>query len=131
MFKISFDFDETTKTVSNVKVSTVAKPIIPPDEAPTVLVEENKLVFSNKALELLTASAGDRIAINYIQVDNKTTFPIIAKSTAVFDINVGNKLTKTNTVSYKGSQRDILLLHGDKFELETYKPGIFKLKTIK
>ena len=54
MFKISFDFDETTKKISNIKVvSDTPKEVDLTN--PTLLVLDNKLKLSN----------GNSITINY------------------------------------------------------------------
>lgn len=62
MLKISFDFDETTKKVSNVKVITVSKEVT---ESPTIEVLDNKLKLSNAALTKMGVSADDRLSIEY------------------------------------------------------------------
>lgn len=132
MLKISFNFDEELKTVSNIKVVTV-------DDTPKedniksaiIKLDDCKLVFSSKALNMIGAKYGDRIAINYIQVSNELTFPVVGKSENFFDLSAGNKLTKSNTVLFKGTQKDLLSKYGSTFELEEYKPGMFKLKPIK
>lgn len=78
----------------------------------------------------MSANYGDRIAVNYVQKTNELTFPVIGKSEIFCDPNAGNKITKSNTVLFKGTQKDLLLKYGQKFELEEYKPGMFKLKTL-
>ena len=78
------------------------------DEA-TVTVADNKLVLSKEAVKALGGVAGDRITINYWTVDSETTFPVIGKSECFGDSTGGNRLTKSNTVSFRGMQRDILL----------------------
>lgn len=90
-------------------------------------VLENKLMLSQEAVDILEASAGDRIAINYVQVTNQETFPVIGKSDAFVDPNSGNKLTKSNTVSFRGIQRDMLSKYGTNFNLELYKNKMYKL----
>ena len=86
------------------------------DEA-TVTVADNKLVLSKEAVKALGGVAGDRIAVNYWTVDNETTFPVIGKSECFGDSTGGNRLTKSNTVSFRGVQRDILLEYGSFFKL--------------
>lgn len=131
MLKISFDFDELNKTVSNIKVVTVDNTPKEDNIDKAILeVSDCKLVFSSKALKLMNVNYGDRIAVNYVQQNNEVTFPVVGKSNIFADPNAGNKVTKTNTVSFKGTQKDLLLKYGQKFELEEYKPGMFKLKTI-
>ena len=46
------------------------------------------------------------------------------------DKDGGNALTKSNTVSFRGNQRTVLLEYGNLFELEDFKPGMFKLVPI-
>ena len=122
MLTISFDFDETTKKVKNLKVVS-----IDPGQ-PTVQALENKLQLSPAALELIGVKSGDRLAINYWTVDNKTTYPLIGKAEAFNED--GCKLTKSNTVSYRGQQMDVLKLYGDNFRLEPFSEGRFKLVPI-
>ena len=92
-----------------------------------VTVLENKLVLTQEAVDLLNASSGDRIAINYVQVSNQETFPVIGKSDSFVDPNSGNKLTKSNTVSFRGVQNDMLSKYGTTFELQFYKNNMYKL----
>ena len=64
MLKISFDFDEVSNKVSNVKVITTTT-----QKASTkkfdLEVEENKLTLTSEAIDKLGAVAGDRISVNY------------------------------------------------------------------
>lgn len=90
-------------------------------------VLENKLMLSQEAVDILEASAGDRMAINYVQITNQETFPVIGKSEVFGDPNSGNKLTKSNTVSFRGIQRDMLSKYGTNFNLELYKNKMYKL----
>ena len=128
MFTISFDFDEVTKKVSNMKVTSVNKTAPPSDNY--VEVQENKIVLGKEAINLLEAKSGDRIQVNYWQVNNEETFPVIGKSGIFTDPNGGNSLTKSNTVSFRGNQRTVLLEYGKLFKLESFKEGIFKLVPI-
>lgn len=125
MFTISFDFDETTKKVQNLKVVSLEPGL------PTVQVLENKLQLSQAAIELIGAKTGDRLAINYWTVNNKETFPIIGKSEVFTDEDAGTKLTKSRTLSYRGQQMDVLKIYGNNFKLESFKEGMFKLVPIK
>ena len=67
---------------------------------------------------MIEASAGDRISIAYSQKSNEVTIPLIGKSEMFADKDAGNKLTKSNTVSFKGKQRTMLLQYGTIFKLE-------------
>ena len=122
MLTISFDFDETTKKVKNLKV------VSTDPGQPTVQALENKLQLSPAALELIGVKSGDRLAINYWTVDNKTTYPLIGKAEAFNE--EGTKLTKSNTVSYRGQQMDVLKLYGENFKLEPFSEGRFKMTPI-
>lgn len=98
------------------------------DEA-TVTVADNKLVLSKEAVKALGGVVGDRIAINYWTVDSTTTFPVIGKSECFGDLTGGNKLTKSNTVSFRGVQRDILLEYGSSFKLNRFN-NYFKMEKV-
>lgn len=127
MLKISFDLDEVTKKISNLKVISISSEIL---ESPTLEVLDNKVKLSKAAVELLSANTKDKIAINYWTVDNELTFPVIGKAEVFTDGDGGNALTKSNTISYRGQQRTILLEYGSFFKLETFKDGMFKLVKI-
>lgn len=126
MFKIQFNFDPETSEITNLRVTEVGK--IP--ENPIITVESNKLVLSNDAVALLDAVPNDRIAINYYTVSPEETFPVIGKAELFTDANGGNRLTKSNTVSCRGAQRDILLEYGKFFKLEPFNK-YFKMVPIK
>lgn len=127
MLKISFDLDEVTKKISNLKVVSVSKEIL---ESPTLEVLDNKLKLSKAAIDLLKVKVKDKIAVNYWTVDNELTFPVIGKAESFTDCNGGNALTKTGTVSYRGQQRDVLLEYGSLFTIEIFKDDMFRLKPI-
>lgn len=63
MLRISFDFDETTQKVSNLKV--VNSSVQASTKQYDVEVDENKLNLTSNAIEKLGAVAGDRISVNY------------------------------------------------------------------
>ena len=75
MFKISFDFDEITGTVTNMKVNKSdgvkirggfnASPNVQPTDVPDIVVEENRLLISPSALATMDVKADDRISIQY------------------------------------------------------------------
>ena len=129
MLKISFDFDDTTKKVSNLTVTNSTSVTVKRDTTGKAIVEvtANKLIISDTALAFLDANPEDRISINYFQESKEKTFPVIAKSEYFTDKKAGNKLTKSNTVSFRGNQRTILLEYGTVFELQPFKEHIFKL----
>lgn len=85
----------------------------------TIKVQNNKLVLNKEATQLLGVKANDRIAVNYWSQNAEETFPVIGRA-SLFACD-GNRLTKSNTVSYRGAQRDILLQYGNYFKLEPFK----------
>lgn len=95
----------------------------------TIKVENNRLVLSSEAVKALNTIVGDRITINYWNVNKETTFPLIGKSELFSDPTNGNKLTKSNTVSYRGTQNKILKEYGSLFKLVPFKT-YFKLELI-
>lgn len=92
------------------------------EDEPMIHVLENKLQFNNKAIELTGFEADQKVLIDFEKQGRKIT-PICHLS------EKGNRMTKTNTVSYRGQQRETLLQYGDNFVLEPYpdKDGYFKL----
>lgn len=73
-------------------------------------INNNKLVLSPELVMLLQASPGDKISIEYSVKDN-TLIPVILKS------DRGNLLTKSNTIAFKGKQRETLLQFGTEFNV--------------
>lgn len=78
----------------------------------SLILQDSKMVLDPTLIELLKVSAGDKISIGYTEVDGKLT-PIISKSE-----DSGNKLTKSNTVSFRGNQRNVLAAFGTNFWAE-------------
>lgn len=134
MLKISFVFDETSGTVSNVKVDGYkpkVKEINTPCTDVDLEVQENKLKLSKNALEKLNAKADDRIVVHYWQEGIGKSVPIIAKAEYLTDKLDGNRLSKVGTVAFRGEKRITLLEFGTYFNLEEFKDNIWKLVPIK
>ena len=132
MINISFNFNEKTHQVSNITVVEL-KDVSDYD----VQVCENKLLFSNKALDKLGVVPGDRIVINYWMGDKSKAFPIISKADVFDNGEDGTKLTKGGTISFKGQQRITLLKFGSYFTLDEFvdkngnvKDNVFKLSPV-
>lgn len=134
-FKVLFTYeqdDETgevkvidRKVVNETKKVTSSKKIDENPE-PRLTLEDNKYVLSTAAVELLGVEPDDRIDIKF-EKRNKTRVPIIGCNTA-FGTQGGNRLTKSNTVSYRGKNHELLEEFGNVFSLkETDKPGLFEL----
>lgn len=127
MLKITFDFDEVTSNVYNVKVTPIEDTSSNDSTNAIISVEDNKLLLSSAAITTLNARSGDRITINYWNESAECTFPVIGKSEIFTDAEGGNRLTKSKTVSYRGVQREVLLRYGSKFTIEPFKNGMFKM----
>ena len=75
---------------------------------------------------MLGVEADDRVDIKFEKRD-KVRVPVIGCNTA-FGTQGGNRLTKSNTVSYRGKNHDLLEEYGTVFSFkETDKEGIFEL----
>lgn len=139
MLKISFNFDEASQTVSNVKVEHTSKTrgilsSLTPNEdvsnTPDVEVLENKLQLSKNALFKLGAKSDDRISIQYVNEGIGKACPVIGKAEMFTDRLDGNRLTQKGTVSFRGEKRNTLIEFGTLFNLQEYKDGIWKLISI-
>ena len=117
MLNISFDFDESTHKVSNLKV--IEKEIIEPKiEGPyDIQILDNKIQLTSDAVEKLGVIVGDRIAINYWYSSPNDAYPIISKADAFEGVD-GLKLNKSKTLAFRGEQRDTLLKYGTAFSFE-------------
>lgn len=133
MLNISFNFNEDTHEVTNIKVIEIKNNSSNYD----VVVEDNKLSLTSEAVSKLRAVPGDRISINYWMEGQSYTIPIISKSDVFTDGEDGSKMTKSKTISFRGQQRTTLLKFGSKFIFEEFKDkngnvkdGVFKLKPV-
>ena len=64
MFSISFDFDETTQKISNLKVVSLVPKELPESEN-YIEVQDNKLKLGKAAISMLNVKADDRISVCY------------------------------------------------------------------
>ena len=134
---VTFDYDPEKDSVVNVKCSvdgveqkkkTTKKAKDVKDENPnaTVKREDNKLVLSPKAVELLDATPEDRISVRYEKIDNVHT-ALIAKEEYFGQEGNGNKLSKSNTVPMRGKANTVLSEFGTDFILYPHKEGVYKM----
>ena len=118
---------DTKATKSATKTSTnasTAKVDANPD--PIITLDSNKLILTQGAVDLLQVCADCRVDIKY-KKKGKKAVPIIGTD-AAFGTKSGNKLTKSNTVSYRGSANEKLSAYGTTFKLEpTEDEGIYYL----
>ncbi len=132
---VTFDVNDETKEVTNVKCevegqvkratrTTKKDEVVVLEDTSIMIREEGKLILNNRMLDTIGAEAGSRINIIYetkSKVKDKGLFPVILVD------EKGNKLTKSNTIAYKGNKNVVLAEFGDEFTLEEYKEGIWKL----
>lgn len=114
---------DTAKTASKTSKSS-SKVDNNPD--PIVTLDSNKLILTQGAVDLLQVCEDCRIDIKYEKKDKKAV-PIIGTD-AAFGTKAGNKLTKSNTVSYRGAANEKLSAYGTVFRLKpTKNEGIYYL----
>ncbi|MEE1518244.1 MAG: hypothetical protein UF228_11685 [Lachnospiraceae bacterium] len=118
--------DITVDTATSTKrQSTKAAKVVECND-PLIKLDSNKLILTTGAVDLLQICADCRVDIKYKKKD-KTSVPVIGTDTA-FGTKGGNKLTKTNTVSFRGAANDKLAEFGTTFTLEPSEDdGIFYL----
>lgn len=116
---------DTKATKSATKTSTKAS-AAKVDANPIITLDSNKLILTQGAVDLLQVCADCRVDIKYKKKDKKAV-PIIGTD-AAFGTKSGNKLTKSNTVSYRGAANEKLSAYGTTFKLEpTEDKGIYYL----
>ena len=121
--EITVDSASTKASKSSTKKSTSK---VDDNPEPLITLEANKLVLTKGAVDMLKPCEDCRIDIKYKKKDKKLV-PVIGTD-AAFGTKAGNKLTKTNTVSYRGAANDKLAAYGTVFKLvPTDEEGIFYL----
>lgn len=122
--EISVDTKTTKSAIKTSTKASAAKVDANPD--PIITLDSNKLILTQGAVDLLQVCADCRIDIKYKKKDKKAV-PIIGTD-AAFGTKSGNKLTKSNTVSYRGAANEKLSAYGTTFKLEpTEDKGIYYL----
>lgn len=112
-FKVEFiiNFDETSNKFkvesNNISLIDVGGP----KEGPIATLENNKIVFNREALKFLNKNEGDRIGIGYGVLSDGLLHPIL-------DLEQGNKITKSGTLSCRGTANEILSKYGKEFIIE-------------
>ena len=104
-----------------------AKPVkVEANIEPLITLDSNKLVLTTGAVDMMKICPDCRVDIKYKKKD-KVSVPVIGTD-AAFGTKGGNKLTKTNTVSFRGSANEKLAEYGSVFKLEPSEDeGIFYL----
>jgi hypothetical protein len=130
----TFDFNPETNeykpigTPEIVKDKPKKKPMCETATAEITLLD-SKYMLTQAAADLLNVEPGDRINICYNNLpDNPNVkVPIIGSNTS-WGNDLGNKLTKSLTVSYRGVANTVLAEYGEVFTLEPYKDGLFIMR---
>lgn len=124
LFEETREFLDDTIKVPKKTASKSSKKPKDTDIEPKVYLEDNKIRLNGKAVELTGFEPEQKINILF-EKKGKTITPILC-----LDEKSGNRLTKTYTVSCRGSRHDNLAEYGDIFEVTPYegKEGYFKLK---
>ena len=116
------DFKEVKKSSSSSGTRT-RKPKDDGNPNPKATLLEGKIQLNNAAMELTGWEAEMKIDIRFEKKGKQIT-PIMLE-----DMAKGNRLTKTNTISCRGSKHDNLSEYGTVFDVVPYegKDGWFKL----
>lgn len=114
------DFKEVTKKATTTRTRKAKT-----DDEPTPMIHllEGKWQLNTKAVELTGFEPEMKLDIKF-EKKGRVTTPVLCE-----DEKSGNRLTKTFTVSCRGSKHDNLASYGDTFEVVPYdgKEGYFKL----
>lgn len=115
------DFKEVT---AKKKATSSKKPKDDGDPVAKVMLLDGKVQLNNSAINLTGYEPDMKIDIKF-EKNGKKQIPVMMR-----EENSGNRLTKSYTISCRGSRHDDLLKYGDVFELEPYpeKDGYFYLK---
>ena len=128
---VEFDFDTETEEVTNVKCNvegqvkktrktTKKDEVVVLEDEDLMVREETRLVFNNRILDTIGVTAGDRIDIKY-EKEGKFLIPVLLAD------DKGNKLTKSNTVAYRGKKNEVLEEFGTEFTIVPFNEGVWKL----
>ena len=105
------------------KTTSSKKPKDDGDPVAKVMLLDGKVQLNTAAINLTGYEPDMKIDIKF-EKKGKKQIPVMMQADS------GNRLTKSYTISCRGSKHDNLLEHGDVFELEPYpeKDGYFYLK---
>lgn len=114
---------------SNFEVTTTKRKTSKPkkDESttPQLILDDNKYYLNAAAIELMQVGPDSKIDIKY-----EKGVPVIGTDEA-FGTKGGNKLTKNNTVAYRGAKNEELSKYGTEFTISAHnsKEGLFVLSS--
>jgi hypothetical protein len=117
--------EEITVDTAKRQVSKATK-MVEENQDPLITLDSNKLVLTTGAVQMMNICADCRLDIKYKKRD-RISVPVIGTDEA-FGTKGGNKLTKTNTISFRGSANEKLSEYGTVFTIEPSEDeGIFYL----
>lgn len=133
---ITFDYNPETNEYTPLKQEIVKEKQSPAiklakeakDSAePQITLADNKYILNASAADFIGVKWEDRLDIKYQLIDN-IKFPIIGKAES-WGTKSGNKLTKSLTVSCRGTANSVLAEYGDTFTITPWKghEGLFVL----
>ena len=85
---------------------------------PELILESNKYVLNNAAITLMNVEPGCKLNIKYEKSGN-LFIPVIGTD-EVFGTKGGNKLNKSNSVSYRGNANTELSKYGTVFKIKVH-----------
>lgn len=126
----TFDYNPETNEYTPIGTPEIVKEdkkVVDSGE-PKIVLEENKYCLNQAAATLLGVVAGDRLIINYNNLEDfkNAKVPIIGSSKS-WKSTAGNKLTKSLTVSCRGIANNVLSEYGNEFTLEPYEDGLYRM----
>lgn len=116
----------TVDTATSTKRQATKAVKVEDSSEPLITLDPNKLILTTGAVQMLNICPDCRVDIKYKKKD-KASVPVIGTDDA-FGTKGGNKLTKANTISYRGTANEKLAEFGTTFKIEpTEDSGIFYL----
>lgn len=116
----------TVDTAKTVKRTSTKNTKVEENNEPLITLDSNKLILTTGAVQMLNICSDCRIDIKY-KKKGRISVPVIGSDSA-FGTKGGNKLNKSNTVSFRGAANDKLSEFGTIFKLEPSEDeGIFYL----
>lgn len=111
--RISFDFDEVTKKISNLNVEDSSllkkgKPI-KQNKGNKLVLKGSSLKLTDDMMSLLKVTNGDRLCIRF------NPDPVILTPDTANEPSGGNLITKSSTISCKGTTGELLAERGNEF----------------
>lgn len=131
MLQVSFNFNPETNEVSDVKVISNTMPAKAPKKAnkkssstSVITLTGSSLKLTAESLELLKVEAGQRVCVRF--ADNKV---VIARPDIVGELNGGNLISKSLTVSCRGKASETIAAIGSEFTYSLESDGYLVLST--